>query len=84
MCFFFFLTKRLFHAQRNARDNIDCFGTTLGTQFCRASTVKLGFRNSSRAGLSLNYVLKYVGDAALSGLPMFSAASLVRTRLSML
>ena len=37
-----------------------------------------------RAGLSLNYVLKYVGDAVLSGLPMFSAASLVSTKLSML
>ena len=34
-------------------------------------------RTRKRAGLSLNYVLKYVGDAALSGLPMFSAASLL-------
>lgn len=38
----------------------------------------------ARAGLSLNYVLRYVGETALSGLPMFSAASLVRTWLSML
>ena len=38
----------------------------------------------ARAGLSLNYVLKYVGEVALSGLPIFSAASLVRIRLSML
>jgi hypothetical protein len=32
-----------------------------------------------RAALSLYYVLKYVGETALSGLLMFSAASLVRT-----
>ena len=38
----------------------------------------------ARAALSLNYVLKNVGDNALSGLPMFSAASLVKTRLSIL
>lgn len=31
-----------------------------------------------RAGLSLYYVLKYVGEIALSGLPRFSAASLFR------
>lgn len=29
-------------------------------------------------------MLKYVGDVALSGLPMFSAASLVDTKLNML
>jgi hypothetical protein len=46
--------------------------------------VKIPFFYVTRAGLSLNYVLKYVGEVALSGLPMFSAASLVRTRLSML
>jgi hypothetical protein len=33
-----------------------------------------------RANLSLNHVLKYVGESALSGLPMFSAASLFRTK----
>ena len=38
----------------------------------------------ARAGLSLYYVLKYVGEAALSGLPMFSAASRFRTKHSML
>ena len=37
-----------------------------------------------RAALSLCYVLKYVGETALSGLLMFSAASLLRNRRSRL
>ena len=38
----------------------------------------------ARAGLSLNYVLKYVGETALSVLLRFSAASLLRTKHNML
>ena len=37
-----------------------------------------------RAALSRYYVLKNVGETALSGLPMFWAASLFRIRQSML
>jgi hypothetical protein len=37
-----------------------------------------------RVALSRNYVLKYVGEMTLSGLLMFSAASLFRTRHSLL
>jgi len=36
--------------------------------------------NIVRAALSLYYVLKYVGETALSGLLRFSAASLFRTK----
>lgn len=32
-----------------------------------------GSKRNWRAGLSLNYVLKYVGEVVLSGLPMFIA-----------
>ena len=38
----------------------------------------------ARAALSRYYVLKYVGETALSGLPRFSAASLFKTRQRML
>jgi hypothetical protein len=34
-------------------------------------------KSRNRATLSLYYVLKYVGETALSGLPRFSAASLL-------
>jgi hypothetical protein len=46
----------------------------------------LGIHNQSfflielqRAALPIDYVLKYVGETALSGLPRFSAASLFMT-----
>jgi hypothetical protein len=41
---------------------------------------KLVAFDMARAALSLYYVLKYVGETALSGLLMFSAASLFRTK----
>jgi hypothetical protein len=40
--------------------------------------------NQMRAGLSRYYVLKNFGETALSGLPMFWAASLFKIRQSML
>jgi hypothetical protein len=61
--------------QLKRQNNIENHVTT-------ASEGNLGTR--MRAALSRNYVLKYVGETALSDLPMFSAASLFRTKQSML